>query len=61
MERSALVLLAKEFNEFRTGDILEADLVTPVALRVAEPQTEAALNAEAVKEVPAVFGFNPVA
>jgi len=55
----AAALSAKELAEYRFGDELEADIVTPVALRVTDPQLVETLTAEAVKEVPAILQSNP--
>ncbi|MSU56727.1 MAG: hypothetical protein EXS35_00845 [Pedosphaera sp.] len=55
----AVALTAKEPSEYRVGDTVEADLVTPAELRVADPQAVEILAAEAAKEVPAIFRFHP--
>jgi 7TM-HD extracellular len=52
-------LPARELSDYRLGDTVEADITTPVALRVVNPEETAALKEKEGLRVPAIFQFDP--
>ena len=52
-------LPAKDLANYQVGDAVEADIITPVALRVVDRRDAKMLEGEAAKAVPPTFRFNP--
>lgn len=55
----AATLPAKDLTEYQVGDAVEADIITPVALRVVDRRDAKMLEHEAAKAIPPTFRFNP--
>jgi len=53
--------LAKELAEYRLGDTLEEDVVTPVALMVIDPVATKALKDKEEYRIPVIFRYNETA
>lgn len=59
---TALPLAAKEPGDYRVGDKIEADIITPFALDVPDAVATAAQQSAAMEKLPAVFrDFSPAA
>ena len=52
-------LAARELSEYRLGDTIEADITTPVSLRVVDTEGTAALKVKEALRVPSIFRFDP--
>jgi len=52
-------LAAREISEYRLGDVVEADITTPVPLRVVDEGGTAALKEKEALRVPSIFRFDP--
>ena len=55
----AVTLPAKDLADYQIGDAVEADIVTPVALRVVDRRDAKTLEREAAKVIPPTYRFNP--
>lgn len=55
----ALILPAKDLVDYRTGDLIAEDIVTPVLLRVVDPVATEALKAREAERIPVIVRFCP--
>ena len=55
----AAALPARELSDYRLGDTVEADITTPVALRVVDPEGTVQLKQRESLRVPGIFRFDP--
>ena len=53
------VLGARDFTAYRVGDVVDGDIVTPVALNVTDPVATAALKSSEALKTPAIFRSDP--
>lgn len=56
---AAAPLAARELADYKLGDVIEADIKTPVALTVIDPAATAELKAREGERVPVIFRFYP--